>query len=275
MGNGMAPPASDAGIRPIEDIIVGDIAVEIDTASGSAVIRVETSIDVVCAVAYGTTPALGSLATDTDMAGGGHSDHHPVLRGLEAGVEYLYVLSGIGPDGTLYTGDVMRFTFDDGGTASPATTIDLVPTLQQPPAPDITSRARVGAVSSQFSEAFRGEYAIDDDLSTEWSSAGDGDEAFIVLEFDEQMHIAGVGFHTRSMTDGTATTTAFTVTAAGVTYGPFEARAGLSIAPLDFSAAIIRVDVHSSTGGNTGAVEIRIYGEPLAAPLSNDPDDGM
>ena len=118
-------------------------------------------------------------------------------------------------------------------------------------------------VSSEFSDTFAASNAIDGDPATEWSSAGDGDDAFLVLEFDDEMLFNGVGFHTREMSDGTSITLSFTVTDAnGTVYGPFEAGPGLAIAQVDFLGRIVRVDVETSTGGNTGAAEIEVYGEP-------------
>ena len=43
---------------------------------------VATSVEAVCAVAYGETEALGRLATDQDMGGAGHSDDAAVLTEL-------------------------------------------------------------------------------------------------------------------------------------------------------------------------------------------------
>ena len=63
---------------------------------------VETSIPVACAAVYGKTTAYGELATDTDMAGGGHQDHQPLLTGFEPDTEYHVMVQGVGPDGTLY-----------------------------------------------------------------------------------------------------------------------------------------------------------------------------
>jgi len=44
------------------------------------------------------------------------------------------------------------------------------------------------------------------------------------------------------------------------TYGPFDAGPGLAIAPVEFLGQLVRFDVATSTGGNTGAVEMEIYG---------------
>lgn len=248
-----SPEARPAGVGDFSEIQATEIVIEPDPVGGSAVLRVTTSIDVACAVTYGPTPALGSMATDTDMAGGGHTDHHPVMRGLAPDTTYFYQVSGIAEDGSLYQSDLMQFTTGVG--SGPVDTI-------QPPAPNVAGDATVTEVSSEFSDAYAGSNAIDGDLSTEWSSAGDGDDAYIVLDFGEDMLVSGVGFRTREMSDGTSITTAFTVTVDGRTSGPFEAGPGLAIALVDFEGQVVRFDVDSSTGGNTGAVEVEVYGEP-------------
>ena len=81
--------------------------------------------------------------------------------------------------------------------------------------------------------------------------------------YNDEMLFNGVGFQTREMSDGTSVTLSFTVTDAnGTVYGPFEAGPGLAIARADFVGRVVRIDVETSTGGNTGAVEIEVYGKP-------------
>lgn len=53
--------------------------------------------------------------------------------------------------------------------------------------------------------------AIDDAGTTEWSSAGDGDDAFVTIDLGAERDIAGVEYITRSMLDGTAIAETFTV----------------------------------------------------------------
>jgi hypothetical protein len=216
-------------------------------------LRVNTTEEVACAVAYGPTASLGLIATDTDMAGGGHTDHQPLMRGLVPGSTYWYQVSAIAADGRLYQSGVMTFDYDADAAGPPAV---------EPPAPNVADMASVSDVSSSFSDAYGGRNAIDGDLSTEWSSAGDGDDAYIVLDFGEDMQIEGVGFRTRSMTDGTSITTSYTVTIDGKTYGPFDAGPGLSVGLLDALGGVVRFDVETSTGGNTGAIEVEVYGQP-------------
>lgn len=243
------------GVGNFSEIQVGSITITPDGSGSGAVLTVGTSIEAACAVAYGPTQALGSIATDSDMQGGGHTDHSPVMTGLEPGTTYSYRLSGIGPDGRLYQSELMTFTFTPGesSTAPPAVEI---------PAPNVASLATVVDVSSEFSPNFAGSNAIDGDLATEWSSAGDGDDAYVVLDFGEDILARGVGFRTREMSDGTSITTSFTVTVDGRMFGPFEAGPGLAVALVNLEGQVFRFDVATSTGGNTGAVEVEVYGEP-------------
>lgn len=255
MGGSGPAPASDEPevVLGFAEIQATEIVIEPDSSGSGAVLRVDTIIDVVCAVAYGPTTELGSLATDTDMAGGGHAVHKPLMRGLTAGATYYYRIQAIGSDGALYRSDLMQFMYTGDSAREEAVT---------PPAPNVASLARVTDVSSEYSDAYGARNAIDGDPSTEWSSAGDGDDAYIVLEFSDLMIVAGVGFRTREMTDGTSITLSFTVTVdGGTTYGPFEAGPGLAVALADFTGYELRFDVETSTGGNTGAFEVEVYGE--------------
>ena len=144
---------------------------------------------------------------------------------------------------------------DDGGVAVTETTV-------------VASRANlaVGAtvveVSSEFNENFIGTNAIDGSLATEWSSRGDGDDAYIVFDLGSAHDITGIGFRSREMTDGTSITNGFTITIDdGLPMGPFAAGVGfieVQFAPI--TGQVVRIDLVETTGGNTGAVEIEIYG---------------
>jgi hypothetical protein len=48
--------------------------VDVDPSGLTATVAVTTSIDAVCAVSYGVDEPAGSLATDQDMAAGGHRE---------------------------------------------------------------------------------------------------------------------------------------------------------------------------------------------------------
>ena len=70
-------------------------------------------------------------------------------------------------------------------------------------------------------------------------------------------------FVTRSMADGSAITSTHTARVDdGEPLGPFPAASPATsrIAQLDVSGRVVRFDVEASSGGNVGAVEIRIFG---------------
>ena len=103
---------------------------------------------------------------------------------------------------------------------------------------------------------------MDGDLATEWSTRGDGDDGYIVIDLGSAREIAGVEFLTRTMTDGTATTSTFWVTVDdGPRLGPFAAGnpADTAYAEVAVTGQTLRFEIESSTGGNTGAIEIRVF----------------
>lgn len=239
---GLAATAGAQEVRPFAEIQASPISVEPDPSGRSAILTVETSIDVACSVVYGTDASFGLIAVDDDMSGGAHADHHPLMGGLEPDTEYVYRVQGTAPDGTLYVSEVFTFT--------------------TPPAPiggarNLALDATVIDVSSEFSDGFAGANAIDGDPSTEWSTSGDGDDAYLTIDLGGPRDIGAVAFRTRSMSDGSATTSTFTVTADdGETFGPFEI--GADPVELAITASTLRFDVETSSGGNTGAIEIEV-----------------
>ena len=102
---------ADPNLAPgdFREIAIDEPMMTPDPSGTFAVLTVATSIDAICAVAYGETEALGSLATDLDMRGGGHDDHNARLTGLAPDTRYFYRLQGIGPSGRLFQSEVMEF----------------------------------------------------------------------------------------------------------------------------------------------------------------------
>lgn len=234
-------------IRDFSEIAESSPVVEFDPSGTAATLRVTTTLDAVCAVAYGIDGPFGSIATDQDMgAGGGHSDHQARMTGLQPDTEYQYRLQGVAADGNIYRSEVMTFT-----TPAAATTGALET--------NVAVGAAVTDVSSEFSAAFAAVNAVDGNLATEWSSRDDGDEAFITIDLGKLVNIAAVGFRTRSMSDGSAITETFTVEVDGTVYGPFPA--GVTPSEVTFRGRVLTYRVDSSSGGNTGAVEVEAYSE--------------
>ncbi len=234
---------NSADVRPFSDIALTEPQIVFDPSGTAATLTVATAIDAVCAVSYGIGSPSGAIATDQDMGGGaGHDDHSALMTGLMPETEYQYRLQGVDADGSLYRSEIMTFT---------------TPAAAEGTGTNVAIGATVVEVSSEFSSRFAAELAIDGDLATEWSSRGDGDDAFITIDLGTEVDATAVAFRTRSMSDGSATTETYTVDVDGVVFGPF--RAGSDPAPVTFRAREVTFRVESSTGGNTGAAEVEVY----------------
>lgn len=240
---GVFATTSAQAVQDFSVIQAGPLEVVPDESGRFATLTVDTSIDVACSVVYGPDETFGLIAVDSDMDGGAHTDHHPIMGGLEPDTEYQYRVQGTAPDGAIYVSEVFDF--------------------RTPPAPvggptNLALNGSVSGVSSEFSDSFGATNAFDGDATTEWSSGGDGNDAWIEIDLGEPMAISDVVFRTRSMGDGSATTQTFSVTADGVELGTFAVD---EPAQLDTEAQVLRFDVEASTGGNTGTVDILIFGE--------------
>ena len=254
-------PADAAGsdetveVRPFAEVQASDLVFEADpTDPHRGIFRVTTTEPMICAIVWGEDDTFGRLNNSLSMNGTGITQHDVVLPDIEPGVEYRYLVQGTTADGTLYRSPVGSFRIE--APAAPAATVD--------PGDDVALGAAVVDVSSEFAADFAAELAIDGDTSTEWATHGDGDDGFITIDLGAEYHLTGVEFVTRSMADGTARTGTFTVTVDdGETSGPFPAStvAEPNVAALDTVGRRLRFDISDSTGGNVGAVEIRVYGD--------------
>jgi hypothetical protein len=253
-----SPLTEGITFESIDAIIDRELAVTNFANDGSASLPIHTSVPVACSVVYGTTPEFGFLSLDQDMAGGTHSDHNPLLSGLEPETTYYFRAQGVDDNGVVYLSDVMTFT---------------TPPQEEAQTTENLASAAMGAEIIGYSSAFGGAdssdrwgagSAFDDNPNTEWSSAGDGNDAWVEVSLAQRARIDSVAFQTRSMSDGTAIAKAFTVTTdGGETLGPFELPDANE--PYIFDVAIeaktLRFSLVDTTGGNTGVVDIVVNGE--------------
>lgn len=250
-----------AEVRPFSEIQASEFAFENDpTFPGRGIFRVETTEATICSITWGPTEAMGNQNNSLDMNGTGIIDHNVFLPGAEAGQTYFFQVQGSTADGQLFQSEQATFTLPaaEGPTGAGA---DDRPAVGANLAPAAT----VTEVSSEFSSAWAGANAIDDDLATEWSTAGDGNDGFITIDLGSPQEVAGVEFLTRSMADGSATTSMFTLIVDGdQSFGPFPAGdvASPTFAAAEFTGQVLRFEIEDSTGGNTGAVEIRVFAPP-------------
>lgn len=122
-------------------------------------------------------------------------------------------------------------------------------------------------MSSNFGNDIAGSFgalnAIDGDPGTEWSSQAEGDNAWIEIELAEEIEVTGFGFWSRTMGDTGEIRKLRVLDGAGELLGEFEIPDAeklynFSLTPVQVQE--LRFEVVASTGGNTGAREIRIYG---------------
>ncbi len=245
--------AGEAEVRPFSEVQASEFTFEADpTNPGRGIFRVTTTEPMICAIVWGEDRTFGNFNNSLDMAGTGIVQHDVFLPGAEPGVEYTFVVQGTTADGTLYRSEVSTFTIPGVGST--------VPTVDR--GPNLAEGAEVVEVSSEFSSGFAATNAVDGDLATEWSTAGDGDDASLTIDLGEPTEVGAVEFLTRSMTDGSAITDTFTVTIDGAeVLGPFPAGdpADPRTSEVSVTGRVFTFDVSSSSGGNTGAVEIRIF----------------
>lgn len=252
----LAACSNQAGGLTLEDIPGGFSGPTVlSTSSDSATIRFDSGIPTVCNAAYGVSSNYGQVAT-IPMLAGATLDHVLTFNDLQPDTTYHYRITVTDIAGNAYqSGD---FTFK----TDPEATSDL--------GTNWLASAEVIDVSSSFGgaandETWGGASAIDGRSGSAWSSDGDGDEAFIEFELEQPVRLRTLHVHTRSMPDDTAQIFTFTVTSdSGERLGPFELQDASQpySFELDLVASTLRFDVDTSSGGNTGFVELEAYGEP-------------
>ncbi len=225
----------------------------IDITTTNARLTFVSSIPLACSVVYGKTLDFGQIAIDPNMNGGAIINHNPILSGLEANTLYYYRVQGTDATGKVYWNPTATFK-TSGGTTTDDNLLSL------------NNGATITAVSSNFSgasnhETWGANSAIDGSNSTAWSSNGDGDKAFIEIALKESKKIETIQVFSRSMTDGSAKILKFTITTDSGEVFPFSLpnTEQAHQFPLNRQTKSIRLDVVSSTGGNTGLIEIKAY----------------
>ena len=239
-------------VRRIESILDGPIQI-VGLDEGNPAVELSTTIEVMCSVVYGPDESYGQQSTDPGMGGFPHDDHSAPLRGLQPDTVYHYRLQGTGPDGAIYVSSDMTFRTPPAASSADEGPRNLA---------SAEAGARVVDVSSEFGgAAWAGANAIDGDPQTAWSSASDGDEAFITVEIAEPSAIGEVGLWTRTMGTSAQITSFRVITDDGTVLGPFDVPAAdrLYTFPVDVTAMTLRFEAVSSSGGNTGAIEVAAF----------------
>jgi len=245
-------------VQPLENVTESAEQI-LDITDDSARLNFIGTIPLACTVVYGTTTDFGQASIDLNMDGGAIIEHNPLMVNLEPDTEYFYRVQGSAEDGTIYIGEIGSFR--------------TLPESDEPIANLLSPEngAEVIDLSSNFGNQDNdGRFGIlnafDGNVNTAWSSDGDGNDAYVEVELGQRSRIHQVEFWTRLMTDGSSQITSFTVTTdSGEVYGPFDVPDAEQSYTFDVEivASSLRFDVEDSTGGNTGAIEIAVYGEPV------------
>ncbi|NOX29952.1 MAG: discoidin domain-containing protein [Actinobacteria bacterium] len=284
-GDSNGDTASDAAAQTVapsaEGVIDGELfdfalvqetefAFEADpTDPGRGIFRVVTTEPMICTIVWGETDEFGNFNNSLSMNGTGIINHDVVLPGAEQGVEYQFRVQGSTADGTQYRSETGTFTIPvtepiEGDAIGNGDEMVVH-------GANLALDSTIVEASSTFGNGWEAENAIDGDNNTEWATSGDGDDGFITIDLGSEQQVVGVEFWTRSMLDGTATADMYTITIDGdEVLGPFPAGnpANPAFSTVDFAGQEVRFDIVSSTGGNVGAIEVRLF-----APADGDDTD--
>ncbi len=250
-----AAPVATTSVLDISPILVQE-PVFTTGANGVVAMQIETTIDVGCNIVFGPDDTYGTLATDVDMSDGAHDVHTVILGELTPGDVVHYNLQGASPDGQLYQGSSDRtFVVPEPGGSTLATG-----------APDAAADGRTNlalgvdvTASSEFNANFGASNAVDGNPATQWSSRGDGDDAFLEIDLGAPTSIDGIGFWTRDMSDGTAVIESIRILVDGIDLGVHPVGRDLTVVEIEAVGQVVRIEAETTTGGNTGAVEVAVY----------------
>ena len=243
------------GETPVEFI---DLRVEEITAN-RAVVRFDTSVPTSCEAEWGTAEdALDNTATDPDMEEGELAIEHEVpLEDLSPDQVYFMRARATDAAGNTYYSDIESFRTMSGDDMPDGTNVALM-----------SAGSRVTDVSSNFGNAandatWGASNAIDGSMSTEWSTNGDGDDAWVTIDFGQMRNIERFGFRSRKMADGTSIVTSVRIVLDGdAAMGPFSTPDPDERYVFDITPTLtrsVRVEAVTTTGGNTGAKEIQFF----------------
>ncbi|HEU5075094.1 MAG TPA: discoidin domain-containing protein [Polyangiaceae bacterium] len=251
-------PIACGGERATVELI--DLRIE-EIEGTRAVVRFETSLPTSGEVRFGASDeALDRTALDVAMEPGELSFTHEVpLEDLEPEAEYFWRARAVDRDNAVLLTEVDSFTTLDAAEPMPSADNVALP----------SAGAAVFDVSSNWGggendSTYGANHAFDGHMASEWASDGDGDGAWIELEFGGLRRITSFAFRSRHMADGSSSIRRVELAFDGDTErGPFDVpdatrRYLFSIEP-PVEASRVRLKAVESTGGNTGAREIQFY----------------
>jgi hypothetical protein len=251
--------AADAASSDVE---FQNLRVE-DVGAYRAVVRFDTSAPTSCEAEFGLAEtARDRTATDPNMEPGTYQTEHQVpLEDLAPVTTYYVAAVAETEAGGVYVSPIVSFTTGPGAAVD-----DMVNVAQ------LSAGATVTAVSSNFGNGandstWGADNAFDGQMASEWSSNGDGDDAYVEIDLGAAKSFTVIGFRSRKMVDGTSIIEQFQLIVDGTTtLGPFDSLDPDTryIFELDstISGQTVRLEALETSGGNTGIKELQLFAEP-------------
>jgi len=225
------------------------------------VLLFDTSVPTSCEAEFGGDKnMMDRTATDPDMEPGELAlDHTIPLEDLLPNTTYYVRARATDAAGNTERSETIMFT-----------TLDTTdPTAGMTNVASIAEGTVVSALSSNWSNgdndsSFGIHNALDGNMSTEWSTAGDGDDAWVELDLGQERTITHFAYRSRMMLDGTSIVQSVQlIHSGGIVIGPLDTpdHTVRYVFELDepITVSTIRLEAVTTTGGNTGAKEIQLF----------------
>lgn len=247
---------------PAERVLQQDVEVSNVSATSATVSLVSTRPTLV-SIAFGPSRDYGRSVRGPETSP--FSGHRVDLLALEASTEYHAQVMLIDERANVFQSSDLTFaTSEASDAANEAFGENVALASKGASIREVSSNWRGGGLDSPFGA----NNAIDGDPTTEWSSDGDGDDAWIEVQLDQAYEVVGVGFWTRTMTSSAQISRFRVLTDDGRELGTFELPDAKHLYSFDIPATttdMLRFEVVESSGGNTGARSIEIYRAPTDA----------
>lgn len=251
-----SPSASD----PDSGLQFIDLRAE-DVAATRAAIHFSTSLETTCEAEYGLhADSLNHSATDPSMGPELYAfDHDVPLEDLQPATRYYYRARATDASGQTWRSVIQQFVTHDAPAATQLTNFAA-----------LDQGASVAAVSSNFGNAansatWGADLAFDGRMATEWATNGDGDNAWVDIDFGQSRHITRFEFRSRVMPDSSSIIASVLLRFDGAAaIGPFSTPDPDVLYGFDLDVAVaarrVVIEAGATSGGNTGAREIRLLG---------------
>lgn len=219
-----------------------------------------------CQVLIGTGEGQFDRVAVESMPEGAHNEHYNVIEGLEPNTSYTYKINFTSSDGEFFQSKESTFNTSEKSNAN--TEMNQVDKPNGQNIALLANGGKVLEVSSNYGGAsndqmWGAEKAIDGDPTTEWSSSGDGNNAWIEIGFNQSYSLDAVGFWTRTMGSSAEIKQFKIATLDGKELGTYKVNGPDQIQYFELGSSVetdgLRFEVVDSSGGNTGAIEIEIY----------------